>query len=223
MKSVVLLSGGLDSSTVLAQSVKFFSASNVTALSFDYEQRHIRELESAKNIAQYYNVRHLILKTSFRAIGGSALTSDINVPTNREVEDMNKEIPVTYVPARNTIFLSYALGLAEVIGADIVAFGANHLDYSGYPDCRPEFVSAFNKLSKVMNKRGVEGNPITIVAPIIEMTKAQIIKLGLTLHVPYELTWSCYNGGDKPCGVCDSCKLRIKGFEELGLKDPLMV
>ena len=221
-KAVVLLSGGLDSSTVLGMTVNLIGNKNVTALSFDYEQRHIRELKSAANIAKYYKVEHRILKTSFRAIGGSALTSDIEVPVNRDLEEMGHDIPITYVPARNTIFLSFALALAEVTNSDTVIYGANSLDYSGYPDCRPEYVDAFNNLSKYMNTKGIEGKPIKIWAPIINMTKAEIIQLGISLGVPYELTWSCYNGGEVPCGECDSCKLRIRGFEELGLTDPLM-
>lgn len=221
-KAVVLLSGGLDSSTVLAYMTRTIGNKNIIALSFNYEQRHIRELKSAKDIANYYKVEHRILNTSFRAIGGSALTSNIQVPTGRDLEEMGHDIPVTYVPARNTIFLSFGLALAEVVNADSVIYGANSLDYSGYPDCRPEYVDAFNNLSKYMNTKGVEGKPIRILAPIINMTKAGIIQLGMSLGVPYELTWSCYNGGEKPCGECDSCKLRIKGFEELGLTDPLI-
>lgn len=221
-KAVVLLSGGLDSSTVLAYMTRTIGNKNVIALSFNYEQRHIRELKSAKDIANYYKVEHRILNTSFRAIGGSALTSDIQVPTGRDLEEMGHDIPITYVPARNTIFLSFGLALAEVVDADSVIYGANSLDYSGYPDCRPEYVDAFNNLSKYMNTKGVEGKPIRILAPIINMTKAGIIQLGMSLGVPYELTWSCYNGGEKPCSECDSCKLRIKGFEELGLTDPLI-
>ena len=221
-KAVVLLSGGLDSSTVLAHLVHIIGPSGITALSFNYEQRHVKELESAKKIAHFYTVQHKILNNPFRAIGGSALTSDTEVPTGRDIDEMGKDIPITYVPARNTIFLSFGLALAEVINADTVVYGANSLDYSGYPDCRPEYVEAFNNLSKYMNTKGVEGNPIKIWAPIISMTKKEIIQLGISLGVPYELTWSCYNGEEKPCYECDSCKLRIKGFEELGLTDPLI-
>lgn len=219
MKYVSLLSGGLDSSTVLAMLLD--KGHEVVALSFNYEQRHVKELESARKVAKYYGVEHRIINTSFRTIGGSALTSDIKVPEGRELEEMGKDIPITYVPARNTIFLSYAIALAEALDYDSVAYGANNLDYSGYPDCRPEYVEKFNELSRLMNKKGVEGHPILIHAPIIDMTKAEIVKIGTKLGVPYELTWSCYNGGEKACGKCDSCKLRLKGFKENGLEDPI--
>ncbi len=218
MRAVVLLSGGLDSSTVLAMALDM--GYEVHALSFDYGQRHARELESARKIAEYYNVPHKILKIDLRQIGGSALTDDIEVPS-RSVEDIEKEIPITYVPARNTILLSYALAYAEVIEADAIFYGANAIDYSGYPDCRPEYVEAFEKCANLGTKRGVTGNPIKIIAPIIHMTKAEIIKKGMELGVPYELTWSCYRGGEKACGRCDSCLLRLKGFMEAGHEDPL--
>ena len=218
MRCVVLLSGGLDSSTTLAMAVE--EGCEVYALSFDYGQRHSRELESAKKIAEYYGVKHKIIKIDLRSIGGSALTDDIDVP-QRNVENIKEEIPVTYVPARNTILLSYALAYAEVVDADRIYYGANAIDYSGYPDCRPEYVRAFQNVANLGTKRGVEGKPIEIVAPLINMSKADIIRKGMELGVPYELTWSCYRGGEKACGRCDSCLLRLKGFMEAGYEDPL--
>ena len=219
MRCVVLLSGGLDSSTTLAIAIS--DGCEVHALSFDYRQRHDRELESARKIARYYGVKHRIIKIDLRAIGGSALTdSRIEVP-ERRIEDIEKEIPATYVPARNTILLSYALAYAEVIDADYIYIGVNALDYSGYPDCRPEYIKAFEEVARLGTKRGVEGKPIKIRAPLINMTKAEIIKKGMELGVPYELTWSCYRGGKKACGRCDSCLLRLKGFMEAGYVDPL--
>ncbi len=218
LKCVVLLSGGLDSTTTLAIAME--DGCEVSALSFDYGQRHLRELESAKKIAKYYDVNHKILKIDLRSIGGSALTDNIDVP-EREIEGIKNEIPVTYVPARNTILLSYALGYAEVIDADRIYYGANAIDYSGYPDCRPAYIRAFQEVARLGTKRGIEGKPIRIVAPLIQMTKAEIIKKGMELGVPYELTWSCYKGGEKACGRCDSCLLRLKGFMEAGYEDPL--
>ena len=218
MRAVVLLSGGLDSSTVLAIALEM--GYEVHALSFDYGQRHSRELESAKKIAKYFNVPHKIIKIDLRQIGGSALTDNIDVP-ERNVNEIEKEIPITYVPARNTILLSLALGYAEVIDADAIFYGANAIDYSGYPDCRPQYVEAFERVANLGTKRGVEGKHIKIIAPIIHMTKAEIIKKGMKLGVPYELTWSCYKGGKRACGKCDSCLLRLKGFMEAGYEDPL--
>jgi len=219
MKAVVLLSGGLDSTTTLAIAIN--DGYDVYPITFRYGQRHNREIESAKKICEYYNLKLKIVDINLREIGGSALTDNIDVPKNRSLVEISREIPVTYVPARNTIFLSIALGYAEVIDADRIYIGVNALDYSGYPDCRPEYIEEFNKLSKLATKRGVEGKPIEIVAPLIHMTKAEIIKKGIELNVPYELTWSCYEGGEKPCGKCDSCILRLKGFMEAGEKDPL--
>jgi len=219
MKAVVLLSGGLDSTTTLA--IALNDGYDVYPITFRYGQRHNREIESAKKICEYYNLKLKIVDINLREIGGSALTDNIDVPKNRSLVEISREIPVTYVPARNTIFLSIALGYAEVIDADRIYIGVNALDYSGYPDCRPEYIEEFNKLSKLATKRGVEGKPIEIVAPLIHMTKAEIIKKGMELNVPYELTWSCYEGGEKPCGKCDSCILRLKGFMEAGEKDPL--
>ncbi len=220
-KAVVLLSGGLDSSTCMA--IAKHEGYELYALSFDYGQRHKKEMESAKEIARYFGAKeHKIMKIDLRQIGGSALTDDsIPVPENRDEEHMADEIPPTYVPARNTILLSFALAYAEVIDADAIYIGANALDYSGYPDCRPEYYKAFEKVARLGTKRGVEGKPIEIKYPLINMTKAEIIKTGMKLGVPYELTWSCYKGGEKACGVCDSCKLRIKGFKEAGYRDPI--
>ncbi|NPA75506.1 MAG: 7-cyano-7-deazaguanine synthase QueC [Euryarchaeota archaeon] len=218
MKAVVLLSGGLDSTTVVAMAREM--GYEVFALSFDYGQRHSREMESAIKVAKYYGIEHKILKIDLRQIGGSALTDDIEVP-ERELDEIEKEIPITYVPARNTILLSYALAYAEVIGADAIFYGANAIDYSGYPDCRPEYVEAFEKMANLGTKRGVEGHPIKILAPLMHMSKADIIKKGIELGVPYELTWSCYRGGEKACGRCDSCLLRLRGFMEAGAEDPI--
>ncbi len=215
---ISLLSGGLDSSTVLAWALH--EGYVPIALSFDYGQRHSRELESAKKIAEYYEVEHRIMKLDMRAIGGSALTDDIEVP-DFDMENIGKEIPVTYVPARNTILLSIALGLAETTGAKKIFIGANAIDYSGYPDCRPEYFDAINRAFMLGTKAGVEGNPIVVEAPLLKMTKADIVRLGYSLKLPFEYTWSCYRGGDKACGRCDSCKLRLKGFMEAGLEDPL--
>ena len=220
-KAVVLLSGGLDSSTCMAIAKR--DGYELYALSFEYGQRHDRELESAKAIAKHFGAKeHMILKMELDKIGGSALTDgSIEVPENRDEEHMAEEIPVTYVPARNTILLSYALAYAEVKDADAIYIGANALDYSGYPDCRPEYYKAFEEVARLGTKRGVEGRPIEIKYPLIDMSKADIIRTGMELGVPYELTWSCYKGGEKACGVCDSCKLRLKGFREAGYEDPI--
>ncbi len=220
-KAVVLLSGGLDSSTCMAIAKK--DGYELYALSFQYGQRHERELESARAIAKHFGAKeHMILRLELDRIGGSALTDEsIEVPENRDEDKMAEEIPVTYVPARNTILLSYALAYAEVKDADAIYIGANALDYSGYPDCRPEYYTAFEEVARLGTKRGVEGRPIEIKYPLIDMSKADIIRTGMELGVPYELTWSCYKGGEKACGVCDSCKLRLKGFREAGYEDPI--
>lgn len=220
-KAVVLLSGGLDSSTCMA--IAKNEGYELYALSFDYGQRHKRELKSAKKIAEHFDAKeHKILKIDLTQIGGSALTDgSIEVPENRDLEEIPEEIPVTYVPARNTILLSFALAYAELIDADAIYIGANAIDYSGYPDCRPEYYKAFEGVAILGTKRGVEGRPVEIKYPLINMTKADIIRKGMELGVPYELTWSCYKGGEKACGVCDSCRLRIKGFKEAGYRDPL--
>ena len=218
MKAVALLSGGLDSATSMAIAIS--QGYEVYPLTISYGQRHLREIESAGKIARYYGLNLKTVTVDLRSIGGSSLTDDITVPENR-IEEIGKDIPVTYVPARNTIFLSIALGYAEVIGAEKIFIGVNALDYSGYPDCRPEYIEEFNRLSRLATKAGVEGKNIEIVAPLIRMTKSEIIKKGMELKVPYDLTWSCYRGGKRACGKCDSCLLRLKGFMEAGYEDPI--
>jgi len=222
-KAVVLLSGGLDSATTLAIAKREGYACH--ALSFAYGQRHSRELESAKKVAASLGaVEHLILTLDLRPIGGSALTADIPVPKGRSPEEIGHGIPVTYVPARNTIFLAHALGWAEVLGAEDLFFGANFYDYSGYPDCRPEYIEAFECLANLATKAGVEGKSrFKIHTPLIRMTKAEIIQRGHALGVDFGLTWSCYEPAPdgRACGLCDSCLLRKKGFAEAGLTDPL--
>ncbi len=218
MRAVSLLSGGLDSSTVLSYAIS--KGYEVIALSFDYGQRHRKELESAKKIADYYGVKHKIMKIDLRAIGGSALTDDIEVP-DVTLGAIGKEIPVTYVPARNTILLSLGLGLAEVTDSSKIFIGANALDYSGYPDCRPEYFDSINKTFNLATKKTVEGGKIEVEAPLLRFSKADIVKLAHSLKTPLELTWSCYNGKERACGVCDSCKLRLKGFMEAGFEDPI--
>ncbi|MGA9108906.1 MAG: 7-cyano-7-deazaguanine synthase QueC [Smithella sp.] len=223
LKAVVLLSGGIDSATTLAIAKNL--GFDIYALSFRYGQRHAIELEAALRIAKRYNVaRHLIVDIDLRKIGGSALTADIEVPKNRDAEEMKKDIPATYVPARNTIFLSYTLAWAEVIGANDIFIGVNVLDYSGYPDCRPEYIAAYEKMANLATRACVEGKQkLKIHAPLIRMTKSQIIKKGIELGVDYSLTHSCYDpsvSGDA-CGKCDSCLLRLKGFMEAGFKDPV--
>lgn len=220
-KAVVLLSGGLDSATTLALAKA--TGYDTYALSFDYGQRHRVELDSARAVARAGGaVEHRIVKLDLRAIGGSALTSETPVPTGRTDEEMGTDIPVTYVPARNTIFLSYALAYAEVIGAVAIFIGVNHLDYSGYPDCRPEYIKAFRALAALATKAGVEGNPVRIMTPLINMSKAEIITFGHALKVDYGLTRSCYSPDSegRACGVCDSCILRKRGFELAGVPDP---
>jgi 7-cyano-7-deazaguanine synthase len=231
-KAVVLLSGGLDSATVMA--VARSQGYEVYALSFDYGQRHINELDRAKKVAGSMNAKkHLVINADLTGIGGSALTTDIEVPKKSRrtsnVERRTSEIPVTYVPARNTIFLSFALGWAEVLEAEAIFIGANAVDYSGYPDCRPEFIKAFEDMANLATKISVEGKiKFKVHVPLIELTKAEIIKKGTELGVDYSLTWSCYDpvkeegGGYIPCGRCDSCIFRAKGFEKAGIEDPLV-
>ncbi len=217
-KAVVLLSGGLDSATCLylAKSQGY----DVYALSFDYGQRHSAELEASKKLAQIGEAtEHKIIPMDLRLIGGSALTDDsIDVPDFNE----NGGIPVTYVPARNTVFLSIALGYAEVLEANDIFIGVNAVDYSGYPDCRPEFIEAFEKLANLATKAGVEGHKMTIHTPLIDLTKAEIVKSGTQLGLDYGLTVSCYQADEqgRACGQCDSCKLRAQGFQDAGLPDP---
>jgi len=219
--AVVLLSGGLDSTTTLA--IANSEGFDIYALSFDYGQRHRVELDAARQIAGRYAVtKHIIVPLDLRAIGGSALTSELAVPKDRSPEDMGHEIPITYVPARNTIFLSFALAWAEVLKANDVFLGVNALDYSGYPDCRPEFIEAFEQLANLATKAAVEDNRrLKIHTPLIHMTKADIIRRGLSLGVDYTLTMSCYDPSPagKACGHCDACLLRAKGFAEVGIKE----
>jgi 7-cyano-7-deazaguanine synthase len=221
VKAVVLLSGGLDSSTVLYRAQA--DGCQCYALSFDYQQRHRRELEAAQAIARAAEVvQHQIIRFDLSQWGGSALTDNrLDLPDNRAIEQMSAEIPVTYVPARNTIFLSFALAYAEAVGAQRVYIGVNALDYSGYPDCRPDYVQAMQEVFRLGTKQGREGDPITIVAPLIDLQKTEIVQLGNRLGVPWEQTWSCYAGEQLACGVCDSCRLRLAAFSQLGLEDPL--
>ncbi|MDP2157088.1 MAG: 7-cyano-7-deazaguanine synthase QueC [Nitrospirota bacterium] len=265
-KAVVLLSGGLDSATALAIAKK--EGHELYTLTFDYQQRHARELESARSVASAVAVKkHLIIDFSLRDIGGSALTSDLKVPKKgirdsgsgagkkkdqSPIPSPQPRIPITYVPARNTIFLSFALAWAEVLDAEIIFIGANAVDYSGYPDCRPEYLKAFEKMANLATRASMEGSlHFRIKAPLISMTKAEIIKKGIELGIDYGLTWSCYDpqpaikqrakgkgqrveedfadhsslitrNGLRPCGRCDSCILRKKGFREAGIKDPLI-
>jgi 7-cyano-7-deazaguanine synthase len=222
-RAVVLLSGGLDSTTALA--VARAEGFDCYALSFDYGQRHDRELASARRVAAALGAKeHLVLRLDLRAIGGSALTADIPVPKDRSHEAMSSGIPVTYVPARNTIFLSHALAWAEVLESQDIFIGVNVYDSSGYPDCRPEFIEAFQRLANLATKAGVEGRSrLTIHAPLIRLTKAQIVQRGAELGVDCGLTWSCYapEPDGRACGLCDSCLLRQKGFAEAGLRDPV--
>jgi 7-cyano-7-deazaguanine synthase len=222
-KAVCLLSGGLDSSVTLA-----FARSEgfqCYALSFDYGQRHHVELEAARNVAAALGAaRHLILSVDLRQIGGSALTADINVPKGRTSAEMSGRIPVTYVPARNTVFLALALAWAEAIDAADIFIGVNAIDYSGYPDCRPEFIQAFERLAALATRVGVEGGArLRIHTPLIHLTKAAIVKLGVRLGLDFHLTRSCYDPAPDgaPCGACDSCILRRAGFREAGVPDPL--
>ena len=224
-KAVVLLSGGLDSATALA--IAKSAGFQCYALSFRYGQRHSPELKFAERLAKAMGVvEHHIVDFDLRKFGGSALTSDMAVPKGRAMEDMSTDIPVTYVPARNTVFLSFGLAWAEVLGSFGIFIGVNALDYSGYPDCRPEYVQAFQVMANLATRAGVEGQgKLTIHTPLIEWTKAQIIQKGIELGVDYAMTSSCYDPGEdgRPCGECDSCLLRKKGFAEAGIPDPLYV
>jgi len=220
-KAVVLLSGGIDSTTVLA--IAKLEGYTCYAMSFNYGQRHKSELEAANVIAQVLGAEtHLIQNLDLRLIGGSALTSDVEVPKDRSESEMSDHIPVTYVPARNTIFLSHALAWAEVLDASDIFIGVNALDYSGYPDCRQEYIKAFERMANLATKAGVEGHPLHIRTPLINLTKARIIQKGVDLGVDYSLTRSCYDPDrdGSACGHCDSCQLRIKGFREAGIPDP---
>ncbi len=218
--AIVLLSGGLDSATALA--IARAEGFEALALSFRYGQRHAIELAAAKKVAAAAGVReHLIVDADLRVFGGSALTDDINVPKDRE-PGTTDEIPITYVPARNTIFLSYALALAEVRGATDIFLGVNAVDYSGYPDCRPEYIAAFEKMAALATRAGVAGQPVRIHTPLMHLTKDAIIARGLELGVDYGLTRSCYDPDAEgaACGRCDSCRLRLAAFAKLGLGDP---
>ncbi len=222
-KAVVLLSGGLDSATVLA--IARSRGYRCYALSFSYGQRHASELQAARRVAASLGaIEHRIAAIDLRVFGGSALTADIGVPKGRATGQMASAIPITYVPARNTIFLSFALAWAEVLGSSDVFIGVNALDYSGYPDCRPEYIAAFESMASLATKAGVEGcQKLKIHTPFIALTKAQIVRAGLDLGVDFSLTSSCYDPAPSgaPCGQCDSCQLRRKGFRENGLEDPL--
>ena len=222
-KAVILLSGGLDSATCLAIAID--SGFLPYALSFRYGQRHEFELDSAKAVSKSMGVEeHIILDIDLRAFGGSALTDDIEVPKDRDETNIKNEIPVTYVPARNTIFLSFGLAYAETLGANDIFIGVNALDYSGYPDCRPEYIASFQHMANLATKVGVEEKSDTnIHTPLIDLTKSDIIKAGLSLNVDYGLTHSCYDPEQNgySCGHCDACQLRIRGFEKIGLSDPI--
>jgi 7-cyano-7-deazaguanine synthase len=221
--AVVLLSGGLDSATVLA--IAQSAGYRLSAISFRYGQRHHVELQLAAVLAKRYQVeRHVFMDIDLSQFGGSALTSDLAVPKHASADEIGAEIPITYVPARNTIFLSMALAFAESIGARDIFLGVNALDYSGYPDCRPEYIAAYEQMANLATKAGVEGQRLKIHTPLIELTKAQIIACGLKLGVDYSQTSSCYDptADGQPCGHCDSCLLRIRGFEQNGLNDPLL-
>jgi len=221
-KAVVLLSGGMDSTTVaaIARSRGF----DVHALTFRYGQRHQAEVEAARQVAERLGVRsHEVLDIDLRAFGGSALTGDLEVPKDRPLDEMGHGIPSTYVPARNTIFLAFALGWSEVLGASDIFLGANAVDYSGYPDCRPEFIQAFQTMANLATRAGVEGGrKLTIHAPLLALSKREIIEQGLALGVDYAITRTCYDPSPEgaACGRCDACQLRLKGFREAGLEDP---
>ena len=221
MKAVVLVSGGLDSTTCLA--IAREQNFDLYALTLNYGQRHDHELNSARMIIDFFNIHdHSIIDIDLAQFGGSALTDQIDVPKKRDLSDMD-EIPVTYVPARNTVFLSLALAWAEVLGSFDIFIGVNALDYSGYPDCRPEYISSFEKTANLATKAGVSGSSFKIHTPLIDMTKSEIIKVGLDLGIDYSLTSSCYDPDQdgNPCGLCDACYLRLKGFKEAGIIDPL--
>jgi 7-cyano-7-deazaguanine synthase len=215
-RDLVVLSGGLDSTVCMALAAAG-SDDAPLALSFDSGQRHRVELDRAAGVAGHYRAEHLVVHLDTSAWGGSALTDDsLDVPT----DGIGDGIPVTYVPARNSIFLAVALGVAEARGLDAVWIGVNAIDYSGYPDCRPEFIEAFRGVAATGQRRGVEGDPIAIRTPLIDRTKEQIVRLGTELGAPLRLTWSCYLGGDRPCGSCDACRLRAAGFAAAGIADP---
>lgn len=218
-KAICLLSGGLDSTTALYSAVR--DGYRPLALTLEYGQRHAREVRSARDIAKRLGIEWQSIPIRLPWGGSALLDGGISVPLNRAVDAMSREIPATYVPARNTIFLSFAFSWAEAAGAEAVVIGANAVDYSGYPDCRPEYLETMEEVFRKATKTGAEGGRIKILAPLLRMTKAEIVKFGKELGVPFERTWSCYLGGETPCGRCDSCLLRAKGFEEAGVADPL--
>jgi len=220
-RALVVLSGGLDSTVCMA--LAHDEAAAVVAVTFDYGQRHRVELDHARAVAAHYGDEQLVVPLDASQWGGSALTDpSLAVPDADQAASSPDRIPITYVPARNLIFLSVAVGVAEARDADALYLGINALDYSGYPDCRPEFVASFAATAALATKRGVEGNPIAILTPLVELTKAGIVRLGLRVGAPLGLTWSCYRGGRHPCGTCDSCVLRAKGFAEAGVADPAL-
>lgn len=223
-KAIVLTSGGLDSTTVLAMARD--NGYDLYALSFDYGQRHRFELQAAAKVADWFGVNeHLVVKTELARMGGSALTDNMEVPKDRDISIQDDEIPITYVPARNTIFLSYALAWSEVLAVPDIFIGVNSIDYSGYPDCRPEYIRAFETMANLATKAGTEGTfKIQIHAPLIQLTKAEIIRVGHRLGIDYGITHSCYDPDDEgySCGRCDSCLLRKKGFADAGVEDPTL-
>jgi len=218
-KAIVLLSGGLDSAVMLY----YVRRKNykVTCLTFNYNQKHKREIESAKRLVKLIKTGHILINIELPSKSSSLIDKMKPIPRGSSTKINKIRIPTTYVPARNIIFLSYALSYAEAERADNIFIGVNAIDYSGYPDCRPEFLRAFKRMSKLGTKRGIQGQPVDIIAPLLNKSKAEIVRLGSRLDVPFEYTWSCYKGGEKPCGQCDSCRLRAKGFKEAGIKDPL--
>jgi 7-cyano-7-deazaguanine synthase len=220
--AVLLLSGGLDSTTMLAYAVQ--RGYDVHAMTFRYGQRHSSEIDAARRVARHFGVSdHVVVDIDLRTFGGSALTADIDVPKDRSTDAMASGIPITYVPARNTIFLSFCLAWAEVLGATDIFIGVNALDYSGYPDCRPEYVAAYERMANLATRGGVEGvTPLRIQTPLLNLTKRQIVELGRSLGVDYSITLSCYDPSPsgEACGHCDACKLRLKGFAEAGVPDP---
>lgn len=218
LTAVVLLSGGLDSTVTLAKALS--DGNKAIALSFRYGQKHTRELESAANVCKHYGVEHVVMDMDLSVFRSSLIRNDMTIPEGRDV-NIGSDIPNTYVPARNIIMMSIAAGLCESVDADKIYIGANAVDYSGYPDCRPEFFEQFQMMINVGTKAGVEGHSITIETPILDMSKKEIVQLGMQLKAPLELTWSCYNGGQKACGKCDSCTLRLNGFKDAGLNDPI--
>jgi len=220
-KAVCLISGGLDSCVTSYIAKK--DGYDIYSISFDYGQRHKKEITSAKNIAKSVNSKkHVIFNIDLDKFGGSSLTDkSLNIKKDKSLKKIGKTIPLTYVPARNTIFLSIALAYAETIDADAIYIGATVTDYSGYPDCRPEYIEAYQKMADIATKKAIEGKPIKIKAPLLNMSKSDIVRKGYKLKVPFEQTWSCYSGEKKACGRCESCLLRLKGFKEAEIKDPL--